>query len=97
MKVHWTETAEKQLDAIYSYIALNSPEYAQRMIDRITNRSWQIREFPYPGRKVLEFDSDNLREIFENPYRIIYLIKPVRIDILALIHISMDPFKDIYE
>ena len=28
MKVHWTDTAEGQLDAIYKYIAQNSTTYA---------------------------------------------------------------------
>jgi toxin ParE1/3/4 len=39
MKVHWTNTAEGHLDAIYAYITLDSPEYAKRMIDRLTRRS----------------------------------------------------------
>lgn len=92
MKVHWTHTAEEQLDSIYSFIALHSKEYAQRMVDRITNRSWQIGEFPFSGRKVPEFESDKIREIIEPPYRIIYLIKSDKIDIIAVLHASMDPF-----
>lgn len=31
MKVHWTDTAEGHLDAIYAYIAQDSPEYARRI------------------------------------------------------------------
>jgi toxin ParE1/3/4 len=46
MKVHWTDTAEGHLDAIYTYIALDSPEYAKQMIDRLTRRSQQIADFP---------------------------------------------------
>ncbi len=30
MKVYWTDTAEGHLDAIYDYIAQDSPEYAKR-------------------------------------------------------------------
>lgn len=58
MKVNWTETAEKHLDAIYSYISLDSPAYAKRMIDRITRRSQQIAKFPSSGRRVPEYDMD---------------------------------------
>ena len=47
MKVHWTNTAEGHLDAIYTYIALDSPEYAKRMIDCLTRRSQQIAAFPF--------------------------------------------------
>lgn len=52
MKVLWTESALSQLDAIYEYIAQTSPEYALRMIDRLTRRSIQIAEFPFSGRMV---------------------------------------------
>jgi toxin ParE1/3/4 len=36
MKVHWTDTAEGHLDAIYAHIALDSLAYAKRMVDRLT-------------------------------------------------------------
>jgi len=39
MNVHWTDTAQGHLAAIHDYIAQNSPEYAQRMVDRLTRRS----------------------------------------------------------
>jgi toxin ParE1/3/4 len=86
MKVFWTETAENHLDAIYSYISLDSPEYAKQIIDRITRRSIQIADFPLSGRKVPEYEMEQIREVFEGLYRIIYFVKPDKIDILAVIH-----------
>ena len=38
MKVHWTDTAEGHLNAVYAYIAQDSPEYAKRTVDRLTRR-----------------------------------------------------------
>ncbi len=76
MKVHWTDTAEKHLDTIYSYIAQNSPEYAKRMVDRLTRRSQQISSYPLSGRIVPEYEIETIREVIEGPYRIIYHIKP---------------------
>jgi toxin ParE1/3/4 len=90
MKVHWTETAEGHLDALYAYIAQDSPEYAKRIVDRLTRKSQQIAEFPFSGRKVPEYDIDQIREVIERHYRIIYYIQPDRIDILAVIHGAMD-------
>ncbi len=91
MRVHWTDTAEGHLDAIYDYIAQDSPEYAMRMVDRLTRRSQQISEFPFSGRRVPEYDDvDQIREVIEGPYRIIYHIKPDRIDVLAVIHGATD-------
>ena len=90
MKVHWTETAEGHLDAIYAYIAQDSPRYALRMVDRLTRRSQQIADFPLSGRKVPEYEMDQIREVIEGPYRIIYYLKPDQIDVLAVIHGSQD-------
>ena len=90
MRVYWTDTAEGHLDAIYDYIAQDSPEYAKRVVDRLTRRSQQIAEFPLSGRRVPEYDIDQIREIIEGSYRIIYYIKPDQIDVLAVIHGSMN-------
>jgi len=75
MRVLWTENAIDHLANIYEYIAINSPTYARRMIDRITRRSEQIAEYALSGRKVPEFDAEDIREIIEKPYRIIYRIR----------------------
>ena len=90
MKVHWTETAEAHLDAIYAYIAQDSKTYALRTVDRMTRRSQQIGTFPLSGRKVPEYEMDQIREVFSGPYRIIYHIKPDEIDVIAVIHGSMN-------
>ena len=75
MNVHWTETAQEHLAAIHAYIAHDSLEYASRMVDRVTQRSQQIAAFPLSGRRVPEYDIDQIREVIEGPYRIIYHIK----------------------
>lgn len=79
MRVHWTDTAQAHLAAIYAYIAQDSAEYAIRTIDRLTRRSQQIADFPVSGRRVPEYDMDQIREVIETPYRIIYHIKAYQI------------------
>jgi len=56
------------------------------MVDRITKRSEQIAGFPMSGRNVPEYLGDDIRELIEKPYRIIYRIKPDQIDVLAVVH-----------
>ena len=82
MIVFWTNTAEEHLDSIHAYIAKDSPQFAKRMVDRLTRRS------------VPEYEMDQIREVIEGPFRIIYYIKPDQIDVLAVIHAAQDPFKE---
>lgn len=86
MNVHWTDTAEAHLDAIYRHIARDSPVYAKRMVDRLTRRSIQIADFPQSGRKVPEYNFEQIREVIEGPYRIAYHIKADQIDVIAVLH-----------
>jgi addiction module RelE/StbE family toxin len=90
VRVVWTEFADNNLQAIYDYIAQTSPDYARRMIERITTRVDQIAAFPLSGRIVPEFHIGQLREVFEPPYRIIYRIRPDRIDVITVVHMSRD-------
>ncbi len=86
MRVHWTDTALRHLLDIYEYISENSHVYARRRVDRLTRRSEQIADFPMSGRKVPEYAAEDIRELIEKPYRIIYRIKPNQIDVLAVVH-----------
>jgi addiction module RelE/StbE family toxin len=86
MKVVWTKTALSHLTDIYDYIARDSPRYAQRMVDRLTDRSRQIQRFPQSGHVVPEYDDALIRELIEGPYRLIYRVEPLRIVVLAVVH-----------
>ncbi|MEM6754175.1 MAG: type II toxin-antitoxin system RelE/ParE family toxin, partial [Cyanobacteria bacterium P01_C01_bin.38] len=86
MNIFWTETAVNHLSSIYNYISQNSPQYAQRIVEKLTNRSEQIAQFPLSGRIVPEFETKQIREVIEGSYRIIYYIKTDQIDIIAVLH-----------
>ena len=90
MKVLWTDAAVAQLEAISDYVAQTSQEYARRVIDRLTKRSIQIGAFPFAGRMVREYELNEVREVIEGSYRIIYLIKEdeAQVEVLAVIHSS---------
>lgn len=94
MNVRWTDEAQVHLKAIHAYIATDSTEYAKRIVDRLTRRSQQIADFPMSGRRVPEYDLDQIREVLEGSYRIIYHIKPDQIDVLAVIHGAQDILRE---
>lgn len=86
MKVNWTAAALDQLRDIHRFVARSSPQYAAKLIDRLTRRSQQIATFPRSGRIVSEANDVNIREVIEEPYRIIYHLLEDEIDIIAVVH-----------
>ncbi len=86
MRVLWTATALDQLQRIHDYIAADSRIYARRMLGRLRRRTGQIKRFPLLGGLVREYCHDDIREVLEGSYRIIYRVFPDRAEILAVIH-----------
>ena len=90
MKLLWSDPAVQSLQAIYDYIATDSPFYAIRFIDRLTSIAEKIPDFPEKGRIVPETDKYDIREILFQGYRIIYRFDNNEIVILAVVHGSRD-------
>ncbi len=86
MIVNWTEAALADLRAIEAYIARHSPQYGRGMVERIFARTGQLADFPQSGTVVPEYEEDSLRELFENPYRIVYRVYQDRVDVAAVVH-----------
>lgn len=86
MKVHWTDRAKSRLRLIHDYIAQDAPLIASEVVERLLHRSLQIGELPYSGREVPEYQREDVREILERPYRILYRIRPERIDVITVMH-----------
>lgn len=88
MRIFWTDAALNQLEAIRDYHAQTSSEYAHRTVGRLVNRSEQAAAFPRSGRMVPEYEIDEVRQVVEGSYRLIYLIREEQIEILAVVHTS---------
>ena len=86
MKVHWTDRAKHRLRLIHDYIAQDAPLVAPQVVERLISRSRQVGKAPYTGRQVPEYRREDLREVLERPYRIIYRIRAERIDVIAVMH-----------
>lgn len=84
MRVVWTDRGKARLRQIHAYIAKDQPLNASAFVDRLTRRVDQLIEQPRSGRIVERYNRDDLRELIESGYRIIYLILPDRIDILTV-------------
>lgn len=88
MKVVWTDRAKQRLREIQEYIARDAPKVAPKVVRRLVRRSRQLATLPRSGRSVPEYRRDDLRELLERPYRIIYLVLDgqQRIDVLTARH-----------
>jgi plasmid stabilization system protein ParE len=64
------------------------------MVDRLTRCSQQIGSFPQSGRLVPEYQMEQIHEVIEGPYRIIYYINPDQIDVLAVIQAARNVLGD---
>ena len=84
MKLFWTETAKQDLEAIRRYIAADSPTAAKRWIERLRERARYVLHTPLAGRKVPEFQNDDIRELIEGNYHIVYQVFSDRLVILTV-------------
>ena len=86
-EVRWTTQAADDLDAIYDFIARDSPQYAQLIVEGILAAVDSLEQFPLLGRAVPERQRGELRELIKPPYRIVYRVGEV-IHILTIFRSS---------
>jgi addiction module RelE/StbE family toxin len=84
MKVRWSASAREDLKEIGRYIARDNPRAARRWVEHLRRRARQAGDMPRAGRIVPELERDDIREIIEGNYRIVYLIGRFSVDILAV-------------
>ena len=84
MKLFWTETAKRDLIAIRQYISANNPIAAARWVDRLRHRVRNSLHAPFAGRMVPELAREDIRELIEGNYRIVYQVLDDRIVVLTL-------------
>lgn len=89
-RVVWSQRAVDDIEAIATYIAADSATYAGNVVKRIVNLSKTLTHFPRSGRKVPEFDDENVRELSVYSYRVIYLVEGSEVTIAAVVHGKRD-------
>ncbi len=70
-RIVWAQRALHDLEVIAEYVAQDSPTYAKAVVRNIINQTRTLTHFPRAGRKVPEFDNENIRELLAYSYRII--------------------------
>ncbi len=91
VQINWTHQAKADLKEISDYISKDSKRYAEFEVKRIRQRIEILKKFAFAGKINEEKGEENIRELIERNYRIIYrIISEKRIDILTIHHSARD-------
>jgi toxin ParE1/3/4 len=86
--IRWTPQAADDLQAIHDFIARDSVRYARAEVERIVAATDRLEAFPLSGRVVPEFRREDVRELIEAPYRIVYRVRSDAAVILMIFRAS---------
>ena len=75
MNLAWTQRAQGDLISIGRFIAEDNIINAKKWIRKLRARARKITDAPMSGRIVPEFENNNIREVFLENYRIVYLLQ----------------------
>jgi toxin ParE1/3/4 len=89
----WESRAEQELQDIYDYIFLNSPQNAENVITELVSIAETISNMPFKHPKEPYFDDENIRFAPKWSYKIIYLIGDSDITILSIFNTSQNSIK----
>lgn len=91
VRIKWLKSAKLDLKDIHEFIALDSKRYARFQVEKIQKRTTILKEGTIIGKKVFEINDENVRELFEGDFRIIYrIISKYEIHILLIHHGARD-------
>lgn len=86
----WTDPAVTDLENIQDYLARDSTEYADSVVERLILSVERLKSFPQSGRAVSEASDLKVRELIVSTYRIIYRVRKDKVQILAVVHCARD-------
>jgi toxin ParE1/3/4 len=87
-QVAWAETAQHDLLQIVDYIAIDNPENASKILQKIKQKVAALYTMPERGRVVQELKEQGIytyREIVIAPWRVIYRISNTIVYVLSVI------------
>ncbi len=80
--VIWTEPALQDLDTIADYIALDDPQAARGLVQRVFQRVAQLVGQPESGSRPPEMRRSRYRQLVEPPCRVFYRYDGAQVFIL---------------
>lgn len=84
-KVIWADPAIQELDAIADYIALDKPEAARQLVQKVAATVERLQKFPLLGSRPPELGGLPYRQMIVPPCRIFYRIEKKTIYIVHIL------------
>ena len=81
-EVIWTEPALADLEAIADYIAIDKPDAASGLVERVFAHVEHLQSYPESGSRPTELERSRYRQIVEPPCRVFYRYDGERVYIL---------------
>lgn len=81
----WSAGAIADLEEVADFIALDKPGAARRWARVLVSMAEQAAAMPLAGRRVPEYDRDDVREMIKRGYRILDRVSEERVEILAVV------------
>jgi plasmid stabilization system protein ParE len=85
-EVIWSIWASDDLVSVAEHISRDSESYAATVVRELVAAARSLRVFAERGRRVPEYDDPSVRELIVRKYRLVYRVRPERIDVLRIIH-----------
>jgi plasmid stabilization system protein ParE len=82
--VRWSLRARRDLLEIGRFIARDDRGAARRWVEKLRERARQAAALPRAGRRVPELERDDVREVLQGSYRIVYLVGERAIEVLTV-------------
>lgn len=88
--VVWAESARDALDAVITYIAQDSHQAADHVLDTALAAAASLATLAERGRVVPELNNAAIREVFVFRYRLMYRVEDRRVIVVAFLHGAQD-------
>ncbi len=86
MMVYWTPGAHARLLEIQAYLKEHAPAVADATTVKLARRALELGALPAMGKQLQRYRPTEVRELLERPYRLIYRVTPMQVEILTVLH-----------
>jgi toxin ParE1/3/4 len=80
----WSARARRELRELGEYIARDKPQAAHRWVEVLGAVAERAAAMPLAGRRVPEYERDDVREMIKRGYRVIYRVTDELVEIITV-------------